>query len=130
MSVGARSQLSIAGGQGVFPTFGLYQTSSGGEHVLVLAGELDLASVSRLGEAVADLPMDHTTSVMLDLHELTFIDCAGISAIVAIQELCSKRRCGFSLVPGRAQVERLFELCERTDRLCFRNDDRRVSSDA
>jgi len=129
MSVGARSQLDTVGNQRVFPTFGLHQTSSGGKHVLVLAGELDLASVSRLGEAVADLPMDHTTSLLLDLHELSFIDCAGIRAIVAIQDLCSKRRTGFSLLPGRAQVQRLFELCELTDRLCFRDDERRVSSD-
>jgi anti-anti-sigma factor len=128
MSVGAQSQLSIAGDERVFPTFGLYQSSSGGEHVLVLAGELDLASVSRLADAVARLPMDHTTSLLLDLHELSFIDCAGIRAIVAIQDLCSKRRTGFSLVPGRAQVQRLFELCELTDRLCFRNDEERAQT--
>ena len=127
MSVGARSQLDTAGSQRVFATFGLHQTSSGGEHVLVLAGELDLASVSRLGEAVADLPMDHTTSLLLDLHELSFIDCAGIEAIVAIHDLCSQRRCGFSLVPGRAHVQRLFDLCELTDRICFRNDDPRAA---
>jgi anti-sigma B factor antagonist len=125
MSVGARTQLDTAGSQRDFPTFGLHQTSSGGRHVLVLAGELDLASVSRLADAVADLPMDHATSLLLDLHELSFIDCAGISAIVAIQDLCLKRRCGFSLTPGRAQVQRLFELCELTDRLCFRQDDPR-----
>jgi anti-anti-sigma factor len=94
---------------------------------LVFAGELDLASVSRLGDAVAHLPMDHTTSLLLDLHELTFIDCAGIDAIVAIQDLCSQRRCGFSLVPGRAHVQRLFDLCELTDRLCFQNDDPRAA---
>lgn len=127
MSVGARSQLDAAGNQRVLATFGLHQTSSGGEHVLVFAGELDLASVSRLGDAVAHLPMDHTTSLLLDLHELTFIDCAGIDAIVAIQDLCSQRRCGFSLVPGRAHVQRLFDLCELTDRLCFQNDDPRAA---
>jgi anti-anti-sigma factor len=127
MSVGARSHPGFAGNRRFFPTFGLHQTSSGGEHVLVLAGELDLASVSQLGDAVADLPMDHTTSLLLDLHELTFIDCAGIRSIVAIQDLCSKQRCGFSVVPGREQVLRLFELCELTDRLCFRNDDPRAA---
>jgi anti-anti-sigma factor len=127
LSVGARSQLDTAGNQGVFPTFGLHRTSSGGEHILVLAGELDLASVSRLADVVAHLPMDHTTSLLLDLHELTFIDCAGVEAIVAIQDLCSQRRCGFSLVPGRAHVQRLFDLCELTDRLCFRNDDPRAA---
>jgi len=127
MSVGAETELDAVGSERVFPTFGLHQTSSDGEHVLVLAGELDLGSVSRLGEAVANLPMNHTTSLLLDLHELTFIDCAGIEAIVAIQDLCSQRRCGFSLVPGRAHVRRLFDLCELTDQLCFRNDDLRAA---
>jgi anti-anti-sigma factor len=126
MSIGARSQPGVAGNRRFFPTFGLHQMSSGGEHMLVLAGELDLASVSQLADAVADLPMDHTTSLLLDLHELTFIDCAGIRSIVAIQDLCSKRRCGFSLVPGREQVQRLFELCGLTDRFCLRNDEERA----
>jgi anti-anti-sigma factor len=127
MSVGARSRQGIAGNRRFFPTFGLHQTSSGGEHILVLAGELDLASVEQLGDAVAHLPMDHTTSLLLDLDELTFIDCAGIRSIVAIQDLCSKRRCGFSVVPGRAQVQRLFELCGLTDRLGLGSDDPRLA---
>jgi anti-anti-sigma factor len=127
MSVGVRSQPRVAGNRRFFPTLGLHQTSSGGEHILVLAGELDIASVEQLGDAVAHLPMDRTTSLLLDLHDLTFIDCAGIRSIVAIQDLCSKRRCGFSMVPGRAQVQRLFELCGLNDRLGFPSDDPRLA---
>ena len=132
MSVGARSQLGIAenASQRIVPKFGLHQISHGGKHAFVLAGELDLASASQLGNAVAHLPMDQTTSLVLDLHEVTFIDCAGIRAILAVQDLCAQRRCGFSLVPGRAQVQRLFELCGLADDLSFRHDDGHVGSDA
>jgi anti-anti-sigma factor len=129
---GARSHLGLAGNasQRVGAMFGLHRVSSSSKHTLTLAGELDLAAAPQLGNVVARLPMDHTTSLALDLHEVTFIDCAGIRAILAIQDLCAQRRCGFSLVPGRAQVQRLFELCGLVDQLSLRPDDGRVGADA
>jgi anti-anti-sigma factor len=111
----------------IVPRFQLRQAYCAGEHTLMVAGELDLASAAELGEAVAHIPMDDSTSLVLDLREATFIDCAGLRAILAIRELCAQQRCGFSLVPGRAQVQRLFELCKLTDRLPFRNVDSSVA---
>jgi anti-anti-sigma factor len=103
----------------VGPQFRLHLVSSQRTHTLVLAGELDLLSARHLRDAVAHLPMDRTTTLVLDLHDVTFIDCSGIRTILAIQSLCAEQRCGFSLLPGPAQVQRMFELCNVTDQLAF-----------
>ncbi len=49
---------------------------------LKLAGELDLATVPRLRDALLDFaPMD---GVRLDLSQLTFLDSTGLHAILAL----------------------------------------------
>ena len=52
---------------------------AGGDR-LRLVGELDLASVSRLRAALADMPWDG--ALTLDLSELSYIDSTGLHAIV------------------------------------------------
>ena len=131
MSVGAQSQQSFVqdAPHCVVPKLELQQAYCGGRHTLMLAGELDLATVRQLGAAVAHIPMDGTTELVLGLREVTFIDCAGIRAILVVQELCAQRGCGFALVPGCAQVQRSFEICGLLDHLPFRDDGSYVGSD-
>jgi anti-anti-sigma factor len=112
----------------VVPRLQIQQAYCAGCHTLMLAGELDLAAAPELGQAVAHIRMDASTTVVLSLRELTFIDCAGIRAILVIQELCARQGCEFSLVPGPAQVQRAFELCGLLDRLAFRDDGSYVGS--
>ena len=104
------------------PGFELQQLASGKRYTLVLRGELDLASAPSLARALAHVPMDSSTSVVLDLRALTFIDSTGVCAMLVIHTLCAERGCGLSLVPGGSQVQRVFELCGLLDRLPFRED--------
>jgi anti-anti-sigma factor len=104
------------------PGFELQQLSSGKRYTLVLRGELDLASAPSLARALAHVPMDSSTSVVLDLRAVTFIDSTGVCAMLVIHALCAERGCGFSIVPGGKQVERVFELCGLLDYLPFRED--------
>ena len=106
--------------------FELQQVVSGARHTLVLTGELDAASAPTLATAVAHIRMDRTTQLVLDLRKLTFLDSAGIRAILVTRELCAERRCEFSLVPGPPRVRRVFEECGLLDRLPFRKDVRLV----
>ena len=112
MSVSLRSQLSLV--ENVPPRivskFELQQAYCANRHTLLLAGELDSATAPQLAAAVVHIPMGASTMLVVGLREVTFIDCAGIRAILEIQELCVQRGCGFSLVPGCAPVQRLFEL--------------------
>jgi anti-sigma B factor antagonist len=89
-------------------TWGLDRTAEG----LSVHGEIDLASAEpfeeRAREAVMDTP---ESSVLIDLSRVTFMDSAGIRALIRVMEL----RCGKSLIvqPSR-QVFRLLQLVAMT----------------
>jgi anti-anti-sigma factor len=129
MLIGDRRQLVENVPRRVIPRFKLQQSYCAGCHTLILAGELDLASSSELAEAVAHIRMDGTTALVLSLRELTFIDAAGIHAILVCQALCAGQRCKFSLVPGPPDVQRPFELCGLLEHLPFRDDGSYVGCD-
>ena len=57
-------------------------TSEGPARVVRLGGELDLASASKLTEALAKLEVAAPERVAIDLSECEFIDSAGLSAIL------------------------------------------------
>jgi anti-anti-sigma factor len=109
--------------------FAVQHAVSGGEHTVVLTGELDLASAPELGATVARIRMSRSTALVLDLRKLAFIDSAGIRAVLVIRELCAERQCGFMLIPGQRQVQRVFEICGLLDHLPFRADAGRVAPD-
>jgi anti-sigma B factor antagonist len=103
--------------------FEIKQVVCGMRRTLVLTGDIDVASAPTLGGALAHVPMDRDTRLVLDLSRVTFIDSTGIRAIVVAQELCAQRGCEFSLVPGQARVQRVFEICGLLDHLPFRDDE-------
>ena len=131
MSVSLRSQLRLVANvpPRIVPKFELQQAYCADRHTLLLAGELDFATAPQLAAAVVHIPMGASTMLVVGLREVTFIDCAGIRAVLLIQELCAQRGCGFSLVPGCAPVQRSFELCGLLDHLPFRDDGSYVGSD-
>ncbi len=94
-----------------------------GQHTLVLAGELDMVSSAVLHAALERVCADATTAVVLDLSRLTFMDSTGIHAVRLTKELCAEHGCEFHLIPGPAQVQRVFEITGLLDRLPFRRDD-------
>jgi anti-anti-sigma factor len=92
-----------------------------GNRTLVLSGELDMASAGLLDCPLLQISADGTTSFTLDLSGLTFIDSSGIRAVLAAMGLCAARDCEFRVVPGPAQVQRVFEVSGLSDHLPFTN---------
>ena len=82
-----------------------------GSTVLVLVGELDIATVDRLGQKLARLQQTRTATV-LDLSALTFTDCAGVGVLTTAQAR-ARRDPAWNLEFGpqlTRQVRRLIEL--------------------
>jgi anti-anti-sigma factor len=100
-----------------------------GQHTLRLRGELDIASRPAFDATLPHICTDKTAAVVLDLSELTFLDCTGMQAILAGQRLCQEHGCEFLLVPGTAQVQRVFAICGLLDQLHFQTDENRVESE-
>lgn len=77
---------------------------------VLLAGELDLATASQLSDALDWLCGAVPRQLTLDLSQLSFCDCAGISVFVAAHERqCAHGGCLILLAPQR-QLRRLLTL--------------------
>lgn len=89
--------------------FAVDVTSIEGETVLTLHGELDLWTQPRFASALAGLD-DRVSRVVLDLSDLTFIDCANIGIIHRARMLAGVRGIAFVLRSPNPQLLRIMEL--------------------
>lgn len=78
--------------------------------VLVLRGELDLATVGRLRERLAPLIEDSAVQlVVVDLVEVTFIDSTGLMTLLNALRRLVRRGARLVLACNNPTVLRLFE---------------------
>ena len=68
-------------------------------HTLILTGELDLASAPVLHRRISQLCRRGASAIALDLGNLTFLDSAGLRAVLLSREICERHGCEFSLIP-------------------------------
>jgi anti-anti-sigma factor len=87
--------------------------------VLMLRGELDLASVATFEQAAADALATRCELLVIDLRELGFMDSSGLRAFLRLQaKVGDSVRLEF--LPGPHRVQRVFELAGLTAVLPFR----------
>jgi anti-anti-sigma factor len=98
----------------------LRERTLGGEHTLVLSGELDLASRPLFDKALRCVEQRRISALVLDLGELTFMDSTGLHGVLIAKSLCARHGCEFVVTRGPSQVQRLFELSGFIDELPFR----------
>ncbi|MEA2152505.1 MAG: hypothetical protein QOI18_738 [Solirubrobacteraceae bacterium] len=93
----------------------------GGQHVLKLRGELDIASAPDLQAAIVRVCESSVHAVTLDLSGLTFLDSSGLAAIISAGKRCAKLAYEFRVIPGPRAVQRVFELTGLLDRMPFKS---------
>jgi anti-anti-sigma factor len=99
---------------------GLHEHERDGRHTLTLVGELDLSTSGELEAAIMRLCANRAREIVLDLHELSFVDSTGLRVILTSHRLCESHGCDFSLTRVQAPVQRLFEQTGLGERLSFR----------
>jgi anti-sigma B factor antagonist len=96
----------------------LIDVSSEGERVVLrLDGELDLASVPTLEDAIEDTRLEDATEIVFDLRGLEFIDSTGLRAILLQDKRSTERGQAFALVRGPEQVQRLMNVTHLDEHL-------------
>jgi anti-anti-sigma factor len=78
--------------------------------IVLLDGELDMATAELLQQAVAGVDGEGETLIVLDLQQLRFIDSTGLRSVLSVLERCRKRGQGFAITPGSQQVQRLLSV--------------------
>jgi anti-anti-sigma factor len=102
--------------------FAVQDFSEGGRHTFVLSGELDIAEGQQVVNALQRVG-PQATAITLDLSELTFMGANGLRAVLFTRELCRQRGYEVRIVPGKAHVQRIFEMAGLDGRLPFHTVD-------
>jgi anti-anti-sigma factor len=98
------------------PRLSLQTSLAGRTAVIALAGELDIAGAAALERELAGLDAG---AVVVDLRELGFIDSSGLRALAVAAQRAKHAGHRFALVPGAAQVMRVFDVTRMRERLDF-----------
>ena len=98
-----------------------FQTTVTGDTVVVaLTGELDVSGASLLDNELDRIASDHAADhVVLDLSGLDFMDSTGLRMMVLADERVRGEGRRLTLVRGRPDVHRVFEITRMTERLRF-----------
>jgi anti-anti-sigma factor len=92
----------------------------GGDAVVVLQGELDLAGSAALEAEVERLAaLEGVERVVLDLSGLEFIDSSGLRAVALADRRMQAAERALALVRGPEVVQRVFDITRLSDRLHF-----------
>ena len=89
--------------------------------VVAPTGELDLATVDEVREAMAARP-SACEVLVIDLSRLTFLDTSGMRLVVEALQDTQISGVRLALVRGTEDVQRLFAVARLEDRLPFFDD--------
>jgi anti-anti-sigma factor len=80
------------------------------EVAVVAVGELDLASVDELERAVAELRLAGFASIVLDLHQVEFIDSTGLRMLITLRNEAERNGSSLSVVAPPPTTGRIFDI--------------------
>jgi anti-anti-sigma factor len=76
-----------------------------------VVGEVDMATVQMFRDRLLDVLREHPSAVLyVDLSGVTFLDCAGISALVAVHNAAVQVGCRIWVTGPRPIVHRVLDL--------------------
>lgn len=90
-----------------------------GSLILIVDGELDLATAPLLDEALTRAETSDASPLVVDLDQVAFIDSTGLRVLLKHALLSSLNGHRLRLTKGSAQAQRLFEISGTTDHLPF-----------
>jgi anti-sigma B factor antagonist len=78
--------------------------------VLSVKGEVDVYSAPTLSENLNELFDEGSTTVIVDLSEVAFLDSTGLGALIAARSAADKAGGGLSIVCAQDRVLKLFTI--------------------
>jgi anti-anti-sigma factor len=87
--------------------------------LIVLQGELDLASAPELERELREIEASGQSRVTIDLSGLGFMDSTGLQALLRARERAGSSNYELTLRRGPHQVQRVFELTRTVDAFSF-----------
>ncbi|GAB2588819.1 hypothetical protein GCM10027168_22100 [Streptomyces capparidis] len=88
--------------------FPVVRTAADGGTVVELSGEIDLDAVPRLTRCLDEVTEGPCPRVVVDLRQVTFIDCRGLSVLVRARLRVRERHGALALVAADRRVLHTF----------------------
>lgn len=95
---------------GMPPALDVVVEHHGSHQVAIVTGEVDMASVGALRSQLRDLMVDGGPHLLVDLSAVSFMDSAGLAALVATRKQARVFQGSFGLIAPSKQVSRLLSL--------------------
>jgi anti-sigma B factor antagonist len=84
---------------------------------LLLRGELDLSTVTKVQDALQRVEAEPPPVIVLDLSKLTFLDSTGLRCLVTADQRARDAGRRLVIVRGPDAVQRVFEITRLEERL-------------
>jgi anti-sigma B factor antagonist len=91
--------------------------SQDGIEMVLVEGEVDIATASRLISVLNSSVAEAIRSVIVDLSRVGFMDSTGLALLINANRRLSLRRKGFAVVCPPGQLRRVFEITDMMDTL-------------
>jgi anti-sigma B factor antagonist len=100
---------------GAIPDFNVDVQQRGRLRIVKVAGEVDVLTAPRLGEAVDD--EDAYDDLVVDLADVPFMSSVGIGLISSVNRRQTRRNRGFALAAVKGDVAAMLEITGLTEAL-------------
>jgi anti-sigma B factor antagonist len=92
-------------------------TSRDGVDVLLVEGELDIATAPRLLTVLNKAVQDALHSLVVDLSKVAFMDSTGLALLINAHRRLTRRSKGFAVVCPAGPLRRVFEITDMVETL-------------
>ena len=93
------------------------RTSDEGFELVLVEGELDIATAPRLISVLNRAVQEALQSLVVDLSEVDFMDSTGLALLINAHRRLTRRRKGFAVVCPPGPLRRVFEVTDMVDTL-------------
>jgi anti-anti-sigma factor len=103
-------------GQSNFSELRLNQNRIVSTEIVRVSGEIDMSNSAELYDVLQDAIYDEeTSSVLADLHDVSFIDCRGLSSLIMANNVAIEQQKEFGLWRPSRCARRLLVLADMED---------------
>jgi anti-sigma B factor antagonist len=93
------------------------RTSNEGVELLLVEGELDIATAPRLISVMNGAVQEALSSLVVDLSQVDFMDSTGLALLINAHRRLTRRRKGFAVVCPPGPLRRVFEVTDMVETL-------------
>jgi anti-sigma B factor antagonist len=93
------------------------RTSNEGDELLMVEGELDIATAPRLISVLNRAVQEALGSLVVDLSDVDFMDSTGLALLINAHRRLTRRSKGFAVVCPPGPLRRVFEVTDMVETL-------------